>query len=74
MIFYQGFKKKISSIDYIGCFADVWNAFDISLAIFSYAGMTVEYCTGYCSRCSFTIAGLQWGYLTLTFSKKFKLI
>ena len=45
---------------YMGCFADKWNDFDISPSIMTYAGMTVEYCLGYCFRNSYSVAGVQY--------------
>ena len=46
---------------FMGCYADKWDSFDITPVIISYAGMTVEYCIGYCSLGGYSIAGVQYG-------------
>ena len=55
--------SECSSFNYIGCYADIWDAvnFDIKPIWIQYAGMTVEYCIGYCFNHGYLVAGLQGG-------------
>jgi hypothetical protein len=48
----------------MGCFADKWDVHDITPVRFNYPGMTVEYCIGYCSRNSYSVAGVQYRFVT----------